>query len=68
MKNLFNYLTIAAFAVIFIGMIWAACESNSTFQQIKEQKRVEEILKERRNKIDSLKITDFQNSNEYVQE
>lgn len=68
MKNVFNYLTIAAFAVIFIGMMWAANESNSNFQQIKEQKRVEEILKERRNKIDSLKITDSQNSNEYVQE
>ena len=67
MKNLFNYLTIAAFAVIFIGMIWAANESNSTFNKIKEQKRVEEILKERRNKIDSMKITEVKPV-EYVQE
>ena len=56
MKNVFNYFCIIAFAAIFIGMVYASIDSTYNHKKMLEKERIENILKERRNKIDSLKI------------
>lgn len=56
MKNLFNYFVISAFIAIFVGMIYAANDSNGNYEKMKEQKRIEKILEQRREKIDSLNL------------
>lgn len=55
MKNLFNYFAIGAFVAIFIGMIYAFVDSTNHYEKMKEQKRIEKILEQRREKIDSLR-------------
>lgn len=67
MKNVFNYFCIIAFTAIFIGMIYASIDSTLNHKKMLEKERIERILKERRNKIDSLKITEVKPV-EYVQE
>ena len=64
MKNLFNYFVIAAFIAIFVGMIYAANDSSVNYEKIKEQKRIEKILEQRREKIDSSKIIMLEIGNE----
>ena len=56
MKNLFNYFVIAAFVSIFVGMIYAANDSGANYEKMKEQKRIEKILEQRREKVDSLRL------------
>lgn len=67
MKNVFNYFCIIAFTAIFIGMVYASINSTNNHKKMLEKERIERILKERRNKIDSLKITEVKPV-EYVQE
>ena len=55
MKNLFNYFAIGAFVAIFIGMIYAFVDSTNHYEKMKEQKRIEKILEQRRETIDCLK-------------
>ena len=64
MKNLFNYFVIAAFVSILVGMIYAANDSSANYEKMKEQKRIEKILEQRREKIDSSKITMLEIDNE----
>lgn len=64
MKNLFNYFVIGAFIAIFVGMIYAANDSNANYEKMKEQKRIEKILEQRREKIDSSKIIMLEIGNE----
>ncbi len=64
MKNLFNYFVIGAFIAIFVGMIYAANDSSVNYEKIKEQKRIEKILEQRREKIDSSKIIMLEIGNE----
>lgn len=54
MKNLFNYLFMVAVAASIIGIVWAWNESNEIRNHQIEKERIENILEERRNKIDSL--------------
>ena len=67
MKNLFNYFAVSAFIAILIGMVYASIDSTSRHDKMLEQDRIERILVERRNKIDSMKITEVKPV-EYVQE
>lgn len=67
MKNLFNYFCIIAFAAILVGMVYASIDSTNNHKKMLEKERIEKILVERRNKIDSLKITEVKPV-EYVQE
>lgn len=67
MKNLFNYFCIIAFAAILVGMVYASIDSTNKHNKMLEKERIERILVERRNKIDSLKITEVKPV-EYVQE
>ena len=68
MKNLVNYLFIVAIATSLSLMMWAWFESNEIKNHLIEQEKIENILEERRNKIDSLKITQIQIVDEDVQE
>lgn len=68
MKNLVNYLFIVAIATSLSLMVWAWFESSEIRNHQIEQERIENILEERRNKIDSLKITQIQIVDEDVQE
>lgn len=68
MKNLVNYLFIVAIATSLSLMVWAWFESNEIKNHLIEQEKIENILEERRNKIDSLKITQIQIIDEDVQE
>lgn len=68
MKNLVNYLFIVAIATSLSLMVWAWFESNEIRNHQIEKQRIEEILQNRRNKIDSLKITQIQIIDEDVQE
>ena len=56
MKNLFNYLFIVAIAASIALIIWAWNESNEIRNHNIEKERIENILEERRCKIDSLRI------------
>lgn len=67
MKNLFNYFAIASFIAILIGMVYASIDSTSRHDKMLEQDRIERILIERRNKIDSLRITEVKPVVDYVQ-
>lgn len=68
MKNLVNYLFIVAIATSLSLMVWAWFESNEIRNHQIEKQRIEEILQNRRNKIDSMKITTFQIQDNHVQE
>ena len=68
MKKFIDYLFVVAIATSLSLMVWAWFESNEIKNHLIEQEKIENILEERRNKIDSLKITQIQIVNEDVQE
>lgn len=68
MKKFIDYLFVVAIATSLSLMVWAWFESNENRSHQIEKQRIEEILQNRRNKIDSQKITQIQIIDEDVQE
>lgn len=68
MKKFIDYLFVVAIAASIALIIWAWNESNEIRNHLIEKERIENILEDRRNKIDSLKITQIQIVDEDVQE
>lgn len=67
MKKFIDYLFVVAIAASIALIIWTWNESNEIRNHLIEKERIENILEERRNKIDSLKITQIQIVDEDVQ-
>lgn len=64
MKRFTDYLILAAIVASTFGICWAWNTSN----HLQEEAKKERILEQRRNKIDSQKITKSQMIEQYVQQ